>query len=113
MSVSSSLESPIGTIGSIVNVSCIVGFSPAVDVQVAVYIQLTSPSGHLLSMEMALVNHTVNSKASALINSFMKVDSGPYTSTATLNSSQLPNIVMSQTVNISIGKNAIDEQCQE
>ena len=92
MVLSSSTPNPVQPIGSAVTLTCAVRveLSQAVDIPVTVNMVWTGPAGFMTSNTSFHVGMqgTISFTSTAMISSFEREQSGVYTCTATLNSTQ-------------------------
>ena len=88
MTITSSPVTPIRPIGSDVTLTCTVELSPTVNVPVTVNVQLTDPAGNPVTTSTSPLNgSTYITTVTAMVSSFGRSDSGVYTCTATVTSS--------------------------
>ena len=75
-------------IGSPVTLTCTVDLSTAVDVPVTVNAQLSAPAGvTITSVTNSVMENTTRYTSTAMVESFGRIQSGEYTCTATIASS--------------------------
>ena len=87
MTVASNSVNPIRPVGSDVTLTCSIGLAAAVDVPVTVNAVWSGPGGFRMSRE-AMGNNTIQA-STITVTSFGRNNSGEYTCTATINSSNV------------------------